>query len=71
MADLASARGATPTQAMLAALTQAPFPVVPVVGCRTPEQVASSFAGVDLALDRLEVDLLLAASLRESGEEPP
>ncbi len=36
---------------MLSALMRAPFPVVPVVGCRTPDQVASSFAAVELDLD--------------------
>ena len=56
---------------MLAALIRAPFPVVPVVGCRTPEQVASSFAGVKLHLDAAEVDLLLAAPSRDAAEGSP
>jgi aryl-alcohol dehydrogenase-like predicted oxidoreductase len=57
-----------PTQVVLAALVRAPFPVVPVVGCRTPDQVASSFAGLGLHLDSAEVDLLLAAASLETAE---
>jgi aryl-alcohol dehydrogenase-like predicted oxidoreductase len=44
---LARSEGITPTQAMLALFAQAPFPVIPVVGCHTAEQIAASFAGID------------------------
>ena len=38
---------------MLALFSDLPFPVIPVVGCRTPEQLASSIRGqaIDLALE--------------------
>ena len=47
---VADRHGATPTQVALAALRDAPFPTVPVVGCRTPAQVASSLASLALRL---------------------
>lgn len=46
LVQAAARHGVTPTQAMLAAMTAAPFPVVPVVGCRTQDQLATSFAGL-------------------------
>ncbi len=47
---LAAAHDATPTQIMLAALIRAPFPTVPVIGCRTPEQIMSSLASLSIDL---------------------
>jgi aryl-alcohol dehydrogenase-like predicted oxidoreductase len=47
----ARASGATVTQVMLAVLMRSPFPVVPVIGCRTSAQVASSFESLTLDLD--------------------
>ena len=41
----------TPTEAMLAIMRLAPFPVVPVVGCRDAAQVASSFRGITVEID--------------------
>jgi aryl-alcohol dehydrogenase-like predicted oxidoreductase len=67
---VAAAHGATPTQVMLSALMRAPFPVVPVVGCRTPDQIASSFAAAKLDLDPAEVDLLPPAPSLEAAEGP-
>jgi len=61
LAALAAARGVTPTQAMLALFPLAGFPVVPVVGCRTPAQIAASFRGIALALSAAEAAPLLAA----------
>lgn len=46
LALLADHAGLTPTQAMLALFRLAPFPVIPVVGCRDAAQVASSFQGI-------------------------
>lgn len=40
----------TPEAAVLASLMAAPFPVIPIVGCMTPAQVAASFASLDLKL---------------------
>lgn len=51
LSALAAGHGVTPTQAMLALFAQAPFAVVPVVGCHTPDQIAASFAGAALRLD--------------------
>ena len=47
--------GATPTEVALHVLTRAPFPTIPVVGCRTPEQVRSSVRSLALDLSQDEV----------------
>ncbi len=60
LARLADRHGVTPTEAMLALFRLAPFPVVPVVGCRTPDHVASSFRGLGVRLDPDEAAPLLA-----------
>lgn len=60
LAVLAAGHGATPTQIMLAALVRAPFPTVPVVGCRTPQQVASSLASLSIPLTEAQASGLLA-----------
>lgn len=59
LAHLADRHGVTPTEAMLALFRLAPFPVIPVVGCRTPEHVASSVRALDLRLDPDEAAPLL------------
>lgn len=60
LAELAARHGVTPTEAMLAILRTAPFPVIPVVGCRTPAQVASSVRSLAIEIDPDE-----AAPLRQ------
>lgn len=71
LSRLAALHGATPTQAMLAALIRAPFPTIPVVGCRTPEQVRSSMKSLMIPLaDADAADLLehwLGAETASSG----
>lgn len=57
---LAAKVGATPTQVMLAAMLRAPFPVIPVIGCRTPTQVTSSLGSLAIALEGDEAEALLA-----------
>ena len=59
LARLGARHGLTPTQAMLALFRFAPFPVIPVVGCRTPEQLASSFRGAQAALEPARAQRLL------------
>jgi aryl-alcohol dehydrogenase-like predicted oxidoreductase len=54
LAAIAARHGATPTQVMLNVMIFAPFPVIPIVGCRTPEQIASSFRCIDLDLSDAE-----------------
>ncbi len=51
LAELARRHGATPTQVMLAAMMQSSFLTIPIVGCRTPEQVAGSLAAASVKLD--------------------
>jgi aryl-alcohol dehydrogenase-like predicted oxidoreductase len=58
--NLAARHRVTPTQAMLALFAQAPFVVVPVVGCHTAEQINASFAGADLRLDPAETGALIS-----------
>lgn len=57
---LTAAHDAEPTQLMLAAMIRAPFPTVPVVGCRTPEQVRASFASLSIDLPQNEAISLLS-----------
>lgn len=45
----AQAVGATPTQAMLARMMQAPFPFIPIIGPRSVEQMLSSAKSMSLA----------------------
>lgn len=70
LAETARAAGATVTQVMLAVLMRSPFPVIPVIGCRTPAQVASSFASLTLDLDPDAVHRLSAAA-GEDGRGSP
>lgn len=62
LAALARRHGATPTEVALHILTRAPFPTIPVVGCRTREQIASSFRSLALALPESEVAAFLPGS---------
>lgn len=66
LGDAARRHGATPTEVALHVLTRAPFPTIPVVGCRTREQVASSFRSLALHLSDAEIASLAGwpASLR-------
>lgn len=59
LALLAGREAATLTQVMLAAMMRAPFAVIPVIGCRTPEQVISSFGSLRISLSQIEADELL------------
>ena len=60
LAALAARYGVSPTEAMLALFRLAPFPVIPVVGCHTSDQIRSSFRGADLMLDPADAAPLLA-----------
>lgn len=64
LSAMAARYGVRPTTLALAALLSAPFPTVPVVGCRTPEQVEASWQAVDLALDEDDAAALEALALR-------
>lgn len=65
LAALASGADLTPTQAMLALFRLASFPVIPVVGCRTPVQIGASFRGIAARIDREAAgDLLVDLGLR-------
>lgn len=61
LSSLADELGATPTQVALATLLAAPFPVVPVIGCRTSEQVLASFASLTVELSPERRDALRTA----------
>jgi len=71
LAALASGAGLSPTQAMLALMRLTPFPVIPVVGCRTPSQVAASFRGIDAQLDADAARDLLRDLLGDSAAIRP
>ena len=58
---VADAGVTTPTQVALHVLTRAPFPTIPVVGCRTAEQVVSSFRSLSLDLAEADVAAFLPA----------
>lgn len=51
LTEVATNTGATPTQIMLALMMKAPFPVIPVVGCHSKQQILSTFKSLDLSLD--------------------
>ena len=59
LAKFARRETATSTQVMLAALMRAPFATIPVIGCRSPEQVFSSFASLQVNLTPAEASALL------------
>lgn len=60
LAAIAARHGATPTQTMLAAMMRSPFLTLPIVGCRTKEQVAGSLAALGVALEAEEAATILA-----------
>lgn len=60
LAAVARRHGATPTQVMLAAMMRSPFPTIPIVGCRTPEQVAGSIAACSVRLEAADLDAIAA-----------
>jgi aryl-alcohol dehydrogenase-like predicted oxidoreductase len=45
---------------MLAAMMRSPFPTIPIVGCRTPDQVAGSLAACTVRLDDADVAAIAA-----------
>jgi aryl-alcohol dehydrogenase-like predicted oxidoreductase len=55
LAELARRHGATPTGVMLAAMLRSPFPVIPVIGPRSPEQLRSSAACLRIDLSKAEL----------------
>jgi aryl-alcohol dehydrogenase-like predicted oxidoreductase len=61
--ELAAAKGASVNSIVLAYLRSRPFPVVPIIGCRTPEQVAGSAATLEVRLSASELLALEEASL--------
>jgi len=56
---LAEHSGLTPTETMLALFRLAPFPIIPVVGCRDAAQVGSSFRGIGARLHGQQAAALL------------
>jgi aryl-alcohol dehydrogenase-like predicted oxidoreductase len=60
--ELAAAKGVAPSAIVLAYLRSRPFPVIPIVGARTPAQLADSFAALPVQLSRDELAALEAAS---------
>ena len=59
LSRLSSQYGATPTEIMLAAMLRAPFPVIPVIGPRNPDQLRSSVKCLTLDLADADVSALL------------
>src|SRR6185437_13400402 len=56
--EIAATRGATPNQVELAWLKQQKFPVIPVIGPRTLEQLKDSLASTMIKLSADEVSRL-------------
>ena len=66
--EVAARLGWTPNQVALAYLRAQPFPVFPIIGPRTPEQLADSLAAGDLQLDASTATWLeTGASAHPSG----
>ncbi len=59
LGDIAAAHAATPTQVMLRAMTLAPFPAIPVIGCRDARQLGQSVAALAVPLDPADAADLL------------
>ena len=55
LSAIAMRRGAAIEAVVLAYLTSQPFVTVPIVGCRTVDQLESTLAGIDLRLDADEL----------------
>jgi aryl-alcohol dehydrogenase-like predicted oxidoreductase len=70
LSEAAARLGGSPTGVMLAAMLRAPFPVIPVVGCRTPGQVRASFASLALPLSQPDADRLLRAGGLAIADRP-
>lgn len=60
--ELAAAKGVNPSAIVLAYLWSRPFPVTPIIGCRTAAQLEDSIAALRVRLDRLELRVLEEAS---------
>jgi aryl-alcohol dehydrogenase-like predicted oxidoreductase len=56
--ELAARRGCTPNQIALGYLLSQPFPVFPIAGCRTAEQVRASCAAAEVQLTAEEIAYL-------------
>ena len=63
--ELAAKRGVSPSAVVLAYLRTRPYPVVPIVGCRTAAQLDDSIASLEIVLTANEMRSLESAS--ESG----
>jgi aryl-alcohol dehydrogenase-like predicted oxidoreductase len=57
---LAKETGYNITQLVLAYLLNQPFPVIPIIGCKNPGQLADSLSGADVKLTSEQVDALAA-----------
>ncbi len=60
--ELAAAKNVAPSAIVLAYLWSRPFPVVPIIGSRTPEQLEDSFAALPVRLAENELRRLELAS---------
>lgn len=56
--EMAEASGTTPAAIALAWFWGQPFPVFPIVGCRTPEQLLESLSADDVSMTEAQADLL-------------
>lgn len=59
--ELAAAKGATPSAIVLAYLWSRPFPVVPIIGCRTITQLEDCIAALSVRLTPAELATLESA----------
>ena len=62
VADLAAAKAVPPSAIVLAYLWSRPFPVAPIIGSRTPEQLEDCFAALPVRLTPSELAALEGAS---------
>lgn len=61
LSRVAAARGASVSQVVLAYLLSQPFVTVPIVGCRTVDQLSSSMTAVTVTLDASDLQSIDAA----------
>jgi len=62
--DVAVAYSTSPTQIVLSYLLAQPFPVFPVIGCRTPEQLEVSLQAMQIALSSEDLKYLAGPTMR-------
>ena len=55
--ELAAAKGVTPSAIVLAYLWSQPFPIVPIIGCRTIAQLADCVAARSVRLTTAELEV--------------